>query len=331
MEKLVVIIDKVPEYGKRLAVFLNSERNFPYRAVVLSSVEEAEGYLKSDGVYAVLVAEELEASVVKLLAGTSIKLFCLCENTEERAPFCLYRYCSAKELEQCLVEVKTIRKKVPVIGFFSPAGGCETEVLAGKTAEELGRKGRVLYLSLFPFSIEARDREDGLSEALYYLRQEGGSRREQVQGVLRCGEYMDVIGPARWYTDLRYVTKEDFGKLLQSELWNREYRAFFVAVGMFDCVGQDILNCCDSILMPVWETAHGRAVQEEFRRQMKESGETKLYSGIREFSVKVTGGVALEEAVKEAVQKGEEILGEYNGGDSQTDVGTVGFIRRIDG
>jgi hypothetical protein len=140
-----------------------------------------------------------------------------------------------------------------------------------------------------------------------------------------------MIGPARWYTDLRHVTKEDIRKLLQEELWDREYRAFFVAVGMFDCVGQDILNGCDGVLMPVWETAHGQAVQEEFRRQMKESGETKLYSGIREFSVKEIDGTALEEAVKAAVKKGEEIIEGCGGGDTQTDTGTAGFIRRTDG
>lgn len=330
MEKLVVIIDKMPEYGRRLAVFLNSERNFPYRAVVFPAAEEAEGYIRNDGVYAVLVAEESEASVIKLLTGTSIQLFRLCETKEEQGPFCLYRYSSAKELERRLVAVKTAKKKIPVIGFFSSAGGSEAEFLADRIAGELGRKGKVLYLSMFPFGIKGREQRDGLSEVLYYLRQSGTDGKERVGEILQRGEFTDVIGPARWYTDLRYVTKEDFGKLLQSELWDREYRAFFVAVGMFDCVGQDILNCCDGILMPVWETAHGRVVQEEFRRQIKESGETKLYSGIREFTVG-EGDAGMEEAVRTAVKKGGEMIEQCSGGDSQTDAGTAGFIRGIDG
>jgi len=149
--------------------------------------------------------------------------------------------------------------------------------------------------------------------------------------VLQSGEYVDVIGPARWYTDLRNVTKEDMQKLLQGELWEREYRAFFVAVGMYDCVGQNILNGCDGVLMPMWETAHGKAVQEEFRRQIKESGETNLYSGIREFPVKETEGVMFEEAIKTAVKRGEEIIEGCGGDNTQTDAGTPGFIHRTDG
>lgn len=321
MEKLVVIIDKMPEYGRRLAVFLNSERTFPYRAVVFSALDEAEEYIKNDGIYAVLVAEESEGSVMKLLAGTEIKLFRLCETKEEQGPFCLFRYSSAKEIERRLVAEKTTEKKIPVIGFFSPAGGSEAEFLAVRIAGELGRKGKVLYISLFPFGRNGREQGDGLSEVLYYLRQSGAEGKERIREILQRGEFTDVIGPVRWYTDLRSVTKADFCKLLRSELWDNEYRAFFVAVGMFDCVGQDILNCCDSILMPVWETAYGKALQEEFRRQLKESGETKVYSGIREFSVKDMEEAALEAAVKEAVKREEETLGECSGGDSQTDAG----------
>ena len=325
-----MIIDKMPEYGERLAKYLNSGRDFPYRAVVFSAIKEAEGYIKNGGVYAVLAAKTEESEVIRMLAGTDVKLFCLCETKEEQGPFSLYRYSSAKELERRLVAVKA-EKKTPVIGYFSPAGGSEAEFLAGRIAGELGRKGKVLYVSLFPFGINGREQKDGLSEVMYFLRQTGETSRERMHEVLQCGEYVDMIGPARWYTDLRHVTKEDIRDLLQGELWNQEYRAFFVAVGMFDCVGQDILNCCDGVLMPMWETAHGQAIQEEFRRQIKESGETKLYSGIREFSVKVTEGSAFEEAVKTAVKRGEEIIEEYSGGDSQTDTGTAGFIRRADG
>ena len=330
MEKLVVIIDHMPEYGERLAKYLNAGRSFPYRAVVCSAMTEVEGYIKNDGVYAVLITEASEAEAIKVLVGTGVKLFRLCETKEEQGSFSFYRYSSVKELERRLLAVDTTKKKTPVIGFFSSVGGSEVEPLAIKIAGELGRKGKVLYVSLFPFGINGRSSGDGLSEVLYFLRQTKGECKERIQGLLQKGEHMDMIGPMQWYTDLRYVTKEDIKSLLQNELWSKDYRAFFVAVGMFDCVGQDILNCCDGVLMPVWETVQGQAAQEEFRRQMKESGETALYSGIREFSVKGFEGTMLEATVKAAVKRGEEIIEGCGGGDSQADAGTVGFIRGTD-
>lgn len=330
MEKLVAIIDKVPEYGRRLAVYLNAGRNFPYRAVVFSSGKEAERCMNNGGVYAVLVSEDMESEVIHLIAGTNIKLFRLCENREEQGSFSLYRYSSAKELERCLVEEKKEKRKIPVIGFFSPPGGCEAEELSQSIARGLGRSGKVLFISAFPFGLMGRGRGDGLSEVLYFIRQTGKDRTEQLRKIPYREEYADCIGPVRWYTDLCNVTREDIRELLQGDLWNGEYRAFFVGVGMFDCVGQDILSFCDGVLMPVWETARGQELQEEFRRQIKESGNTKLYSGIREFAIK-SEDTGFEEAVAEAVKKGEEIIEQCGRGASQTDFGTAGSDRGADG
>jgi hypothetical protein len=220
----------------------------------------------------------------------------------------LYRYGSVKELERRLSEESVGEKHVPVIGFFSPAGGCEAELLSRKIAEGLGKKGKVLYIPLFPFGIYGRNGGDGLSEVLYFARQSGAEQEARMCGLLQHGDYMDSIGPVRWYTDLRGITKEDMERLLQSNMWEAEYQAYFVAVGQFDRTGKTVLNCCDAVLMPVWETADGVAIAEEFRRQLKGSGETKLYSGLLEFSVKEPIGMLPEQAVSAAVKKGGEMI-----------------------
>ncbi len=319
MEKLVAIIDVMPEYGRRLAVYLNGSRTFPYRAVVFSSASEAEGYIKNDGVYAVVAAEELEKAVLEVTVGTKVKLFWLSETKDGHRTSLLYRYGSVKELERRLAEESVGEKHVPVIGFFSPAGGCEAELLSRKIAEGLGRKGKVLYIPLFPFGTYGRNGGDGLSEALYFVRQPGVEQETRIRGLLQCGEYMDCMGPARWYTDLCSITKEDMEGLFRNDMWEAGYQAYFVAVGQFDWAGKNILNCCDAVLMPVWETADGAAIAEEFRRQLKESGETKLYSGLLEFAVTETFGMLHEETVAAAVKKGGEMIAGNCGRDSKAD------------
>ncbi len=81
------------------------------------------------------------------------------------------------------------------------------------------------------------------------------------------------------------------------------------------------------MLVPVWETESGGRIQEEFRRQLKESGETKIYSGMLEFSVKDSYGAMFEEAVEAAVKKGGEVIAGSIGGSTKADAGTTGFIR----
>lgn len=326
MEKLVVIIDDMPEYGRRLALYLNACRTFPYRAVLFATAEEARGYIKTDGVYAVVASEGLEKEILEATLGTKVKLFRLSDSRDKGDSSVLYRYGSVKEIERRLSERKEVEKRIPILGFFSPAGGCEAELLSCEIAKRLSRKGKVLYLSLFPFGSCGRSYTDGLSEALYFVRQEKEGERISLQHLLQCEEHMDSIGPVRWYTDLDSVTKEDIKALLQNDRWDTKYEAFLVAVGAFDRTGRNVLSCCDFMLVPVWETEQGRNIQEEFRRQLKESGETKLYSGMLEFPVKETFGQMSEETFEEAVKKGGEAIAGSCGGNTKADAGTAGFV-----
>lgn len=325
MEKLVAIIDEMPEYGRRLAMYLNASRTFPYRAVVFSTAEEAEGYIRNDGVYAVVAAEESEKKILEVLVGTKVKLIRLSE-TKNGDSFAVCRYSSAKEIERRLTEQKAAEKRIPVIGFYAPAGGWQTEEMSRTIAERLGKGGKLLYIPLFPFGSRERENGDGLSEVLYYIRQSRENGEFSLKKTVQCGENMDSMGAVRWYTDLDSITKEDLKELLQSDRWNTEYQALFVAVGQFDRTGRAVLNCCDFVLVPVWETEGGRYIQEEFRRQLKESGETKVYSGMLEFRVKETFEGFFEEAVEEAVKKGGEAIAGSSGGDTKTVVGMFGFV-----
>ena len=165
---------------------------------------------------------------------------------------------------------------------------------------------------------------------MFFLRQKEEERGVNIRALLQREESMDTIGPVRWFADLASITAEDLKQLFCRNLWDTEYRAYMVAVGQFDAMGRAVLRCCDKVLVPVWETEEGRKLQEEFRRQLKESEETKLYSGMIEFSVRGSGSEACQEAVKEAVRKGGELFerspGEDEGRHPQADIGAYGSI-----
>ena len=316
MEKLVVIMDVMPEYANRLALYLNGSREFPYRAVVPENAEEVKNYRNRDAIYAILAAEQLEREVLEVAAGTGIRIFWLGETKGDRRGSVLFRYTSAKEIEKMFHEKEPTERKVPVIGFFSPAGGCEAELLSRKIALELGKQRRILYLPFFPFGIYGREGYDGLSEAIFLLRQKEIHLKERLRGLLQQGEWIDSLGPLRWSTELGSITKEDMKALLSPENWETEYGAYFIAVGQWDGAGRELLRLCDRILVPVWGHEEGKKIQEEYRRQLKTSGETKLYSGLLEFAVTAPLSGTMNAAVQNAVEKGGMLFGEGPGGDS---------------
>ena len=331
LEKLVVIMDEMQDYANRLARYLNGRRDFPYRAVVMLCPEEVVRYVDENVVYAIVAVERWEPELRVYTTGTEVLLFCLRDKKEGYYPGSIYRYDSAKEIERRIVKRTQRKKEVPIIGFYSPPGGCGMDLLSRKIALELGKEGRVMYLSLFPFDSYGREGKDGLSEALYYIRQPEGDRKEALRELIQCGEFMDSIGPVRWHTDLESITKTDLERLLQATVWEAEYAAFVIGVGQFGKTGKEALSLCDRILVPVWENEEGQRIQEEFRRQLRESRETGIYTAIREFPVKPLSVEWMDAAVVAAVEKGREIVAGDTGGDTQTDVSSFGCGGRIDG
>ncbi|MGN1085318.1 MAG: hypothetical protein ACI4QX_09945 [Lachnospiraceae bacterium] len=332
MEKLIVIIDEMSEYALQLAVYLNGRRGFPYRAVVFSSAKEAKGYAESGAVYAVLASERLEKDVLSAGMPEAVRLFWLSDTKAVQKASVLYRYQSAKEIEKRLMEVKQGKKDIPVIGVYSPAGGVGIERLSRKIAEGFSGGGKALYLPLLPFGIYGREAGDGMSELLFYVKQREAELSDRLYSLLQKGERVDSVAPVRWSTELRDITKEDMECLLRRIGAKTGYSAVILTVGRFDAAGTAALGCCDIVLTPVWDGEEGRRIQEEFLRQLKETGETELFSRIAEFAVKNgEESEGFSYAVSEAVRKGGEVLAERKGGNQTPDVGTAESVGGADG
>lgn len=324
MEKLIVMIDEMPEYARQLAVYLNGRRGFPFRAVVLSSAGEAESYVKNGAVYAVLASDGLEKEVLSLGLPEEVRIFWLSETKYVHKESVLYRYQPAGEIEKRFTKSNRSRKRIPVIGLYSPAGGVWSEQLSRKIAEGFSKGKKVLYFPLLPFGIYGRESGDGMSELLFYIKQRESRLPERLRSLLLTGERMDSLAPVRWSTELRDIAKADIEYLLRCIETEAGYGAAVLAVGRFDAAGAAVLRCCDIILTPVWDIPEGHSIQAEFLRQLKETGETELLARITEFFVK--SGEEREGfpyAVSEAVRKGGEALAERKRGDQIPDAGAV--------
>ncbi|MBQ9768114.1 MAG: hypothetical protein IJW37_08435 [Lachnospiraceae bacterium] len=324
MEKLVVIMDEMSEYAARLAVYLNGRRGFPYRAVVFSAPEEIKSYVESGAVHAILAAECYEKEVLGTVVNSSVRVFWFCDTKEARGESFVYRYRSAKEIEKRLMEMEKVAKKLRVFGVYSPAGGVCFERLSEEIGNGFAREGKVLYLPFVPFGIYGREFGDGLSELLFYVKQREEMSVDSFEQLLQTGGGAHRIGPVRWSTELREISKEDIESLLRFLETKTEYDTVVMAVGQFDVAGVTVLQSCDTILTPVWETEEGRRLQTEFLRQLKESGEAELLSRMVEFPLPSDGeGVGFLQAVAEAVKRGGEVSLGDKGGDSVSDTGTV--------
>lgn len=309
MEKLVVIMDDLPEYAMQLACYLNKKRGFPYRAVVYSRPEEIVSYIENEAVYAVLAAECYEKEVIRLAMKAKIKVYWFSDTKNVPKDSVVYRYQSASEIMRLLMEQEVACKKLKVSGIFCPSGGNFMEGLSERIAKEYAKRDKVLFLPMLPFAVSGREWGDGLSELLFYLRQEGGIKKEVFETLVQKDRNVHSIGPVGWGRDLWGVTKEDIKKLLGFLEEQTEYGHVVIAVGQWDRAGSEVLCCCDEILVPVPSAEFTRGIQTEFMRQLKAAGETEFLSRIVEISLSGTGNREdLLQAAITMVQKGGETV-----------------------
>lgn len=307
LEQYLIIIDEKKEYAEALAAYLNSDRDFPNRAVVLTP-EEAQENVKEGAEGIFLVSSGYEKELYFRLGSRLPKVFWLTEDKSDRRDTAIYRYQSAQMIKSRLVHFDKAPGRIPVAGVFLPAGGVQQERLCVQIAAGFAETKRVLYLSFLPFGTERRE-ENGMSELLYFARQGREALAEFLREQRNVEGNLTKLGSVRWSIDLQKVTAEDMENTLEGVSAVGLFDLVFLAIGYYDVAGNAAMHVCDLLLVPVWETEEGQGIQADFIRQLREGGENGLLRSMREVKLpfpETEGSTA--KVVWEAVRLGEELM-----------------------
>lgn len=314
LEKYCLIMDDCPEYAKKLELYLNSHTDFGYHAVFLSAPEMAQEYVQSGAVAAILASETLEKEVLLLAGKLDVPVFWLCEEKKKLRENAIFRYQPARFIMEQLGKREEKRDSLPVFAVFSPSGGVWQEELFCRVAMGFSEHHRVLCFSLLPFASESRSEENGMSELLFYVKQ----GREAFLNFLRrqeaYGRNPAMFGPLRWSTDLQNISPSDVEEMIRGGVAAGGYDLILFAVSYYDMAGRSILAASDAIFVPVVPSKAGKDLQEEFIRQLRESGENRILTRMVELSAeRFDDGIGILTASYDAVRKGEEIVAGHTG------------------
>lgn len=320
MEQYLVLIDPNREYSEALFAYLRENREIPFRTVLATSVAEVEEYLKSGAVRLVLAAEEYEKELLCRVGAGDFHIMWLSEKKTAKRDNIIYRYQSAKRIVKRLCGMCEKSSAVPLFALFSPAGGVWQERLGQLISEQFSRMGRVLYLSLLPFGTTEQD-NDTMSELLFYARQGEEALKDYLGRCSYGTENPTVFGSVRWSADLQRITAEDIDRILRCAEEQTEFDAVVVVVGSFDIPGLTVMRSACALFVPVEPSAEGTALQAEFLRQLRESGENGILRNMVELSARHfedTAGLLC--AAAEAFRRGGELLGGHQGSASVLDL-----------
>lgn len=309
-----MLMDDCPEYAKKLELYFNSHTEFGYHAVFLSAPEMAQEYVQSGAVALILAAETLEKEVLLLAGNPDVPVFWLCEEKKKVRENAIFRYQPARLILEQLGKREEKRDSLPVFSVFSPSGGVWQEEFFGRIANGFSERHRVLCFSLLPFASECRTEENGMSELLFYVKQGQEAFLNFLRRQEAYGRNPAMFGSLRWSTDLQNITPSDVEEMIRGGVAAGGYDLILFAVGYYDAAGRSILASSDAVFVPVVPGKAGKDVQEEFIRQLRESGENRILTHMVELLAdRFDDGIGILTASYDAIRKGEEIAAGHTG------------------
>ena len=260
------------EYAMSFMDHLNQKRNIPFEIMAFTSAEKLKAYAGNHRIELLLISGKAMEKDIRYLDIGKIIILSEGERTPELEQFpAVYKYQASS---QVLREVMTCygsqnepvpdllqapRKKVQILGIYSPLHRCLKTSIALTAGQLLAEKKAVLYLNMEEYSgfeeLLGKKYEGNLSDLLYYVRQDNTNLIHRVNGLVQSINNLDFIPPVRTPWDIRETTAAHWEKLLDTLILNTSYEVFVLDLGSELTDMFRILDRCGRIYMPVLSDA----------------------------------------------------------------------------
>ena len=232
MKKEIIVCHKEREYACRLVDYLNRHSMDRYLALAMTNTEEMISYAKKKTVQVLLLDEEYEETLVK--CKDVIKhCFLVTRNATESAEH-IVMYDAASHIQQRLLhilyppEVNGQAKDIAVEAVISFGSEHTIEKIAAWVPDK-----QYLHWEWKAFSSVRQDSH--IEELLYSMKCREENAALQLPKYLYRTEQYEVLPAAKYFMDMRSLTKEDVSWFL-AVLKNAGYEGVYMHLD-FACIG----------------------------------------------------------------------------------------------
>lgn len=280
------------EYAGHLAEYIRHHNLLQMEICIFTNVEHLNEGIKKRSADMLLLSENCLGDFVE--SGQIKQYMILTEGNVEILPEIpvVYKYQPASELMNEIIKFILSdskghrfaggKKSGRVLGMFSPSGGAGITTYALALAKELSREEQVLYVSMEPLSGFSGE-ESGLSELLYYTRQQQCNILLKVKSLVRKQQGVDCIYSVGHYRDLQEIQDEDLNKWIEELCQTGGYGYLIVDLGTICEASVSMMEYCDNIFMPESKGMIGISKEEAFHRMLHRDGREYLLEKIYHF------------------------------------------------
>lgn len=291
------VCDLELSYACSFMEYMNRKRNIPFEVQAFTNVEALMEFGKNQEIEILLISDKAMCAEVKELPAGQIVILSGGSQIPEMDEYpSVYKYQSSDSLirevmalyaakQEPLPVPETVKRKTAVIGVYSPVGRSQKTSFALTLGQIMARERAVLYLNLEAYSgfeqLFETQYELGLSDLLYYIRQENTNLIHKMNAMVRSIQNLDYIPPAASATDLQNMDAQEWIRLLDEISRFSSYETVILDIG--DAAGDvfPLLEACRRIYMPVRTDLISSAKIAQFENQLKAWGSQKVQERIR--------------------------------------------------
>ncbi len=299
-KNIIAVCDPNERYAVRLSDALAEKTGEGFEVSSFTDINALLGFSKNNRVCQLVISSAMYSE--ELLKEGIEDVLILGEETAEELQGCksIYRYQSCDSLireitehmsersEFSLKDTDGVRKRIKVIGVYSPVKRCLQTTFAIALGEQLARDSKVLYMNFEGFSgfsgLMHADTESAynITDLLYYFDCAREKLPMKLSGMVRTVNGMDFLPPASSYFD----TYERTG-----EMWIELFRTIekcavydYLILDLSEAVQglMQILSYCGRIFTIIKKDRVASAKICEYEKWIRQNAE----SGVAEKTVK---------------------------------------------
>lgn len=290
---IFAVCDLEVEYAYHFMEYLSRKRNIPFEVRVFTSIQTLLEFVRQHSVELLLISEKaMNEEIQKEKIGQILILSegVVPENTEKeenlrKADYPnIYKYQSTNqvlreamayygELQETEPPLYMGKRKVDVVGIYSPVGRTMKTTFALTLGQLLAKKKAVLYINLETYSgfeyLLGQTYEQTMSDLLYYLRQNTVNITMKMSGMVQNIHNLDYLPPVSAPGDIQNTEADEWIRLLQQIVDYSTYEVVILDMG--DGVRElpRLLEQCTKIYMPIQTDPIAQAKLQQFENFLK--------------------------------------------------------------
>ena len=297
MKKILAICDIEADYSYQFMEVINARKTCPFLVHAFTSPKTLLTFLKAEAADVILLASEFYDEGLRDMTGATI--FLLGNGREPEIPEgipVVSKFQRAEDILRIILKqyeisdpfLETSQHATEIIGIYSPLHRVGKTMFALALGQEMGRRGKVLYLNLESCSgfssIFREEYEVDLTDLLYFARQEEGMLLSQLALITKTVRDLDYVPPAKVPVELMDISGDEWNYLLDQLAASGVYDTILIDFGEGIRGLLGLLSRCDRIFTPIAPDFYSRSKMMQYEEML----ELLDYTEILEHTCKIS-------------------------------------------